>query len=73
MKLMRSRKELLSQRQEALAEKLAGRIVQGQRQMAGYLNRRTAGLSGKTWRLLLIAFCLAFGSYLLYLLVQVWV
>jgi hypothetical protein len=73
MKLMSREKKPLSQRQEAVAEKVAGRIVQGQRRLAGYLNRRTAGLSGKTWLLLLIAFCLAFGSYLIYLLVQVWV
>jgi len=73
MKLTRSGKTSLSRRQEAIAEKMADGIVREQRRLAGYLNRHTAGLSGKTWLLLLIAFCAVFGSYLLYLLVQVWV
>ncbi|MET4546290.1 hypothetical protein ABIE26_003617 [Pedobacter africanus] len=71
MSLFQRKKKPLSQRQDAIAQKVAGKILQSQRQLAKYLNERTAGLSGKTWLVLLIAFCAAFSSYLLYLLMQI--
>jgi hypothetical protein len=71
MKLMHGKNKALSVRQEVIAVKVAGRIVRVQRRLADYLNHRTAALRPKTWLLLLTAFCGAFGSYLVYLLVQV--
>lgn len=64
-----SKEERLTSRQEALAGRIAGRITRTQRRTAEWLNRKTAGLSAKTWLLLLVLFCLAFGAYCLYLLV----
>jgi len=55
--------------QKALAGRIAGRITRTQRRVAEWLNVKTAGLPAKTWLLLLVLFCLAFGAYCLYLLV----
>ncbi|MES2456842.1 MAG: hypothetical protein V4594_14915 [Bacteroidota bacterium] len=63
-------KKALSHRQERIAEKVAGRIVQAQRRLADHLNRRTVQVTGKTWLIWLIAFCAVSGSYLLYLFMQ---
>jgi len=61
----------LSVRQEQAAGKIAARILRGQRALANRLNRRTAGFSQLAWLLLLIMFCLLFGTYCLSLLFRV--
>lgn len=71
MSLFKQTKHRLSSGQEQTARRIADRIVQAQRKTANYLNRKTAGVSLKTWRLLLIGFCILFGSYCIYLLAQV--
>lgn len=70
MKLFSRPGERLSDRQELLAEKLARRITDRQRQLADWLNLKTAGLSFNGWLLLLIGFCMLFGTYCLWLLVS---
>ncbi len=71
MRIFKKRPHLLTARQEKTAGKIAGGILKGQRKAADYLNKKTADISGKRWMLLLMAFCAAFGSYCLYLLMQV--
>lgn len=70
MKLFGKRWEKLSPRQDVLAAELAGRIVRNQRRLADWLNRKTAGLTVRGWLLILVAFCIAFGSYCLWLLAE---
>ncbi len=70
MRLFKKRERTLSDRQENTAIHIAGRILKAQHKAADYLNGKTTGLSGKTWLMLLILFCAAFGSYCLYLLLQ---
>ncbi len=53
-----------------IAERIAGRLLYYQRKTADYLNRKTAGMSRKLLLLLLAGFCLASGSYCLYLLIK---
>lgn len=70
MKLFaKNRADSLTDKQEALAGCIAGRITQTQRRTADWLNGKTAGLPPKIWLLLLVLFCLCFGAYCLYLLV----
>lgn len=70
MKLFTNSKgERLTARQEALASRIAGRITRIQRRAAEWLNGKTTGWPAKTWLLLLVLFCFAFGAYCLYLLV----
>jgi len=61
----------LSAGQEKLAARIAGRILSMQRKTADYLNDRTAKVSAKTWLIVLMVFCGITGTYLIYLLVQV--
>ncbi|RKR82409.1 hypothetical protein BDD43_2589 [Mucilaginibacter gracilis] len=70
MRIFKRKPKALSPRQEQRAGRIAGAILQKQRQAADYLNSRTAGISGKRWLILLILFCATFGSYCLYLLIQ---
>lgn len=70
MRIFKRKPKVLSVRQEQRAGRIAGAILQRQRQAADYLNNRTAGISGKRWLILLILFCATFGSYCLYLLMQ---
>ncbi|SMD01491.1 hypothetical protein [Pedobacter nyackensis] len=71
MNIFRQTKDKLSNGQEQTAEKIADKIVKAQRKVADYLSSKTAGISVKTWRLLLIGFCILFGGYCIYLLAQV--
>jgi len=70
MRIFKRKSNALSVRQEQRAGRIAGAILKKQRQAADYLNRQTAGISGKRWLILLILFCATFGSYCLYLLMQ---
>ena len=70
MKLFKKRNRPLSPGQEQAAGKIASRILAGQRKTADYLNRKTAGMSRRRLLFLLACFCLAFGSYCLYLLIH---
>ncbi|MGM9475264.1 hypothetical protein ACS5PU_02495 [Pedobacter sp. GSP4] len=69
MRFWGKRDKVLEHGQVLFAEKVAAAILGGQRKLADYLNRRTAGFSSWRWRVLLLGFCLLFGSYSLYLLV----
>lgn len=60
----------LTQRQEALAVRLAGRLTRTQRRLAYWLNGKTAGLNSRTWLSLLIIFIVSFGAYCLSLLIS---
>lgn len=70
MKLFRKRPAELSGRQQAIAEQIAGRILVWQRRSADYLNDKSSELSIRTWRIMLLGFCLVFGFYCGYLLLQ---
>jgi hypothetical protein len=70
MRLFKKRVVSLSAGQEQRAGKIAGSILKGQRKAADYLNRKAAGMPGGRLLFLLIAFCLAFGGYCLYLVIQ---
>lgn len=54
---------------DAIAEKIAQDIISRQRTLATYLNRKTKNVSGKLWLVMLIGFCVAFGSYCTFLLI----
>jgi len=69
MRILGKREKALPEAQVRFAERIAGKILQTQRKAADYLNVRTAGVSAKTWRVSLVAFCLLFGGYSLYLLI----
>jgi hypothetical protein len=72
MKLLRKEKREgpLTGGQEKLASQLAGKILFWQRGAADYLNSKTSGLSIWSWKMMLTGFCLVFGAYCLWLLVQ---
>ncbi|TKB98463.1 hypothetical protein [Pedobacter cryotolerans] len=55
---------------DAIAEKIAQKIIDRQRILAIYLNRKTKNISGKLWMAILIGFCTAFGSYCIFLLIR---
>ena len=67
----KNRAARLTEKQEVLAGRLAGRLTRAQRRMADWLNGKTAGLNAKAWLLLLAVFCAAFGAYCLSLLISV--
>lgn len=73
MRLFKKRIQSLSAGQEQRAGKIAGCILKSQRRAADYLNLKTAGMPGRRLLFLLIAFCLAFGGYCLYLLLRVFI
>ncbi|MBD1366562.1 hypothetical protein IDJ77_22300 [Mucilaginibacter sp. ZT4R22] len=70
MRLFRKKERPMSARQEQVAGKIAGDILQYQRRAADYLNRKTVHLSGKARLCLLVLFCAAFGSYCLFVLIR---
>jgi len=55
---------------EALAERIAGRIIRRQTKIADYLNRRTQHWNGVSKLIALLLFCLAFGSLCLYFIMK---
>ncbi len=55
---------------DAVAQRIAGNIIGGQQRIADYLNVKTQHLPGRFWLYTLILFCVAFGSYCLYLLIS---
>lgn len=61
----------LSGGQIRIAERIAGRILNGQRRAANCLNDKTKRISRKGWLILLICFCACFGGYCLSLLLQI--
>lgn len=54
---------------DAIAEKIAQKIIDRQRILSNYLNRKTRNISGKLWTAILIIFCAAFGCYCTLLLI----
>jgi hypothetical protein len=72
MRLFSKRKKRgLSSRQERTAGRIALAILSYQQRVADYLNGKTAGISSKTWLMLLVVFCAGFGLYCLSLLLQI--
>lgn len=55
---------------DVIAEKIAQDIIGKQRTLATYLNKKTKNISGKLWLAILIGFCIAFGSYCIFLLIR---
>lgn len=68
MKLFR--KNSTSTGGDVIAEKIAQKIIDRQRTLATYLNRKTKNISGKLWLAILIGFCAAFGCYCTFLLIR---
>lgn len=65
----RQRRERCEQLGSHLAEKIALVVLRKQRKWADQLNQWTKDVSGKTWLIALILFCVVFGSYLIHLLI----
>jgi hypothetical protein len=70
MRIFKKHHPALTRRQEQFAGKISDKMLRCQRKTADYLNRRTAGMSRRLWLFLLFVFCLAFGSYCLYLFIR---
>jgi amino acid permease len=67
MKLFKNINERMTS--DELAQSISGSILAWQSRIAGYLNRKSKHLPGKTLLFILIGFCALFGSYCLYLLI----
>lgn len=72
MRLFNRKKVPLNAAQQAAAERIAEKLISRQKRLADYLNAKTSGISGKTWLMLLIGFCLVFGLYCLQLVIAAW-
>lgn len=72
MRLFNRKKVPLNAAQQAAAQRIADRIMSRQKKLADYLNTKTSGISGRTWLMLLVGFCLVFGLYCLYLMIAAW-
>lgn len=70
MSLFSKKSKSLTIWQQHHAGRIADKILIAQRHTADYLNKKTALFSPKTWLMLLIIFCAAFGSYSMFLLIQ---
>ena len=70
MRLFGKREKALPESQVRLAERIAGKILQLQRNAADFLNGKTAKFSTKQWWGMLAAFSLLLGGYSLYLLLE---
>jgi hypothetical protein len=57
-------------RSDALAERVAGRIVRVQRQVAAWLERKTQYWNKASKLIALYLFCLLFGGFSLWLLIK---
>ena len=72
MRLFKGKKVPLTTGQQAVAERIAGKLITRQKRLADYLNTKTQGISGRSWLWLLIGFCLVFGCYCLKLVLAAW-
>ena len=70
MNLFHKRKPKSYPKAEALAERIAGRIIRRQSRIAGYLNRKTQYWNKASKLIALLLFCLLFGSLCLYLIIK---
>lgn len=68
MGLFKKRSQKISD--NTLSSHIANYVNSRQRKLADYLNIRTRNVSGTALLFGLIVFCAAFGSYLIYLLVN---
>jgi len=57
-------------RSDALAERLAGRIIRCQRRVANWLQRKTQHWNRASKLIALYLFCLLFGGFSLWLLIR---
>ncbi|MNX70482.1 hypothetical protein D3C86_1017350 [compost metagenome] len=73
MSLFNRKKMRLNAVQEATAQRIAEKLISRQKRLAGYLNAKTQGISGRSWLWLLIGFCLVFGCYCMHLVLAAWV
>ncbi len=64
----KAKKETVST--DAVAERIAGRIVARQRQLADYLNSKTAKFKSRRVAYVLMMGCIAFAGYCAYLLIS---
>lgn len=55
---------------DAVAQKIASRIIAGQRKLASYLNDKARGFSARQILYTLVIICILFGTYCTYLLVS---
>jgi hypothetical protein len=58
--------------QDAVAQRIAERIISRHKRTADYLNAKTQDIPRRLWLWLLIAFSLIFGGYCLYLVIGAW-
>jgi hypothetical protein len=70
MRLFSKRKTKSYPRAEAMAERIAGRIIRRQTKMANYLNRKTQYWNKASKLIALALFCLLFGSLCLYFIIK---
>jgi len=71
MKLFKSKRTaVISPRTEALATRIAGRIITQQTRVAAYLNRKTQHWNRASKLLALLLFILLFGGMCVYLIIQ---
>lgn len=66
----KNRAARLTEKQEVLVGRIAGRLTLVQRRMADWLNGKTSGLNARAWLSLLIIFIVSFGAYCLSLLIS---
>jgi len=61
---------MASPKTEALAERIANRIIRRQTRAANYLNRKTQHWNKASKIIALLLFCLVFGSACIYLIIK---
>jgi hypothetical protein len=70
MKWLKRKQAAISPRADALAVKIAGRIIRKQTRIAGYLNRKTQYWNKASKTTALCLFCLLFGGISLYFILK---
>jgi hypothetical protein len=71
MRLFRKKQVSASySKSDVLAARIAGRIIRTQIQIADYLNRKTQYWNRSSKIILLLVFCILFGTLCLYLLIH---
>jgi len=70
MKFFRKKPQSLNPKTEALAVRIAGRIVQRQTKLAGFLNRKTQHWNRAAKLTALVLFLLVFGALSCYYIIK---
>lgn len=70
MKSSHKNRDSLNPKQLRFAENISLIILKKQRKAANYLNKKTDRFNARTWRLILLGFCLLSGGYFLNLILN---